>query len=730
MRLLLLVAAVVSHSPYIAQKVTSAKSESPSGLVSLSERVHRAVKEQDHCPTKPSTLTPLQGSLPDRKDGDDRQWTVEMQCVPTNGKGHIGVLLPLRQALEQSMGQLLCPSTRWRWSQSNLGGEITQVTCSGPMARAPTAECQQKDEEKERWWQDWWKRRKQGKGQAGWHYAWRSFCRTHPGYATTPGRPDFLSSWQAVEVASDLSRELGFAPTVPMVCPSSNGLVEKAVLHRPGGTSKKVRFCDSICLRMTSQVADADYLVPHSALGHWCNKPWTLTSTSLASALDADWDDAMLMQTSLDSPRQSVPHVCSEPRDFLSDDIRSLVSLLQSPSSSRRFVSHGLAETSVGSRSFVLLDPNPDGLISQVRALWPEYDDGVLRLHAVWPQPSDAVANHHIIAEFLIGGELPHHSIEPVLEESVVWSAFGQTDMQRHALYHQRRLCHADVMGPYSDLCHRAHFVCTVRVLGRILPLDWTRNIVPYIQGLPTFFVDALGMLGESIVPTPVWRFHLLLADGYRGVAESTVPIANVASPSAIADCAFSHWNMELPGSLVYAGLPFPESVVQNFIAYETDFEGVPCLIEVVCDESLGLPAPPQVAAFVSSVCTLQQLVSATNALWIFELVGVSLTVSDGFVTYDSDDRFRPRAGAFFSINVRAETSDGSSLLQLSQSLRKRSGGAPEQKDPRRASHFGAFPESIQESIQFTRSKAQSSSTASFYWLRPIPSFCPCRART
>lgn len=113
---------------------------------------------------------------------------------------------------------------------------------------------------------------------------------------------------------------------------------------------------------------------------------------------------------------------------------------------------------------------------------------------------------------------------------------------------------------------------------------------------------------------------------------------------------------------------------------YETDYEGVPCLIEVVCDESLGLPAPPQVAAFVSSVCTLQQLVSAINALWIFELVGVSLTVSDGVLTYDSDDRFRPRVGAFFSIHVRPEAPDGSSLLQVSQSLFM-PGGMPEQKD-------------------------------------------------
>ena len=197
MRLLLLVAAFVSHSPYIAQKVTSAKSESSFGLVSLPEGVHSAVKEQDHCPTKPSTLTSLQGSLPDRKDGDDWQWTMEMQCVPTNGKSHIGVLLSLRQALEQSVGQLLCSSTRWGWSQSKLGGEITQVTCSRPMARAPTEKCQQKDEEKERWWQEWWKRRKQRKGQAGWHYAWRSFCRTPSGHATASGRDSMDSAHHA-----------------------------------------------------------------------------------------------------------------------------------------------------------------------------------------------------------------------------------------------------------------------------------------------------------------------------------------------------------------------------------------------------------------------------------------------------------------------------------------------------------------------------------------------------
>ena len=515
--------------------------------------------------------------------------------------------------------------------------------------------------------------------------------------------PDFLSPWQAVEVASDLSRELGFAPDCSDDLPFFQWTCWECSFAPPRRHfQEEGPVCDSICLRMTSQVADADYLVPHSALGHWCNKPWTLASTSLASAPDEDWDEVMLMQTCWSL--------------FLTPAVSLVTFSLMILGPWSRFFNHHPVQGALSPMDLPRQASVPDPLCfsTPVRKVWFHRSEhcgpNMTMEFCACTQfgPSQAMlwrTTTSLRSSWLMA------SCRIIASNRFWknrWSGVfsGKQICQRHALYHQRRLCHADVLGPYSDLCHRAHFVCTVRVLGRILPLDWTRNIVPgalvqihahpprlhepmefvdYIQGLPTFFVDALGMLGESIVPTPVWRFHLLLADGYRGVAESTVPIANVASPSAIADCAFSHWNMELPGSLVYAGLPFPESVVQNFIAYETDFEGVPCLIEVVCDESLGLPAPPQVAVFVSSVCTLQQLVSATNALWIFELVGVSITVSDGFITYDSDDRFRPRAGAFFSINVRAETSDGSSLLQLSQSLRKRLGDAPDQKDSRRA---------------------------------------------
>ena len=127
---------------------------------------------------------------------------MEMQCVPTNGKGHIGVLLSLRQALEQSVGQLLCSSTGWGWSQSKLGGEITQVTCSRPMARAPAEKCQQKDEEKERWCKNGGKGESKGKAKRdGTMHGGRS-AGLLPDMPTAPGRDSMDSTHHAFSTAT------------------------------------------------------------------------------------------------------------------------------------------------------------------------------------------------------------------------------------------------------------------------------------------------------------------------------------------------------------------------------------------------------------------------------------------------------------------------------------------------------------------------------------------------
>ena len=71
-----------------------------------------------------------------------------------------------------------------------------------------------------------------------------------------------------------------------------------------------------------------------------------------------------------------------------------------------------------------------------------------------------------------------------------------------------------------------------------------------------------------------------------------------------MADLAFSQWTLELPGALTYAGLVRPESVVQNFIAYDPEAEGTPCLVQISVDDHLGLPTPPPVASALPSVAS------------------------------------------------------------------------------------------------------------------------------
>lgn len=198
------------------------------------------------------------------------------------------------------------------------------------------------------------------------------------------------------------------------------------------------------------------------------------------------------------------------------------------------------------------------------------YQDSEFRVHLVKPQPRDRVLGIHVIVEF-IKQEEPHDSIVPSLDETIVWSAFGQSDIERHALYHQRRLRHADIVSSFRDLCHRAQFTCVARVLGRILRPSWTREIEPgafvqlhvfpprlhepeeftdYIYGLPSFHADSLELMNEAFLPTLFWRMHLLIGEGYQGVAESEIPITSFASASAMADRAFDHWHLQLPAAL------------------------------------------------------------------------------------------------------------------------------------------------------------------------------------
>lgn len=160
---------------------------------------------------------------------------------------------------------------------------------------------------------------------------------------------------------------------------------------------------------------------------------------------------------------------------------------------------------------------------------------------------------------------------------------------------------------------------------------------------------------------------------------ETTASINSATSVAMVADRAFAHWGMDLPGALVYAGLSSHTSTTQHFIAYDPEASGIPCLVQADIEGSLGIPAPPLTAVSLSSTCTIQEVVAALNAAWIFDLVGIEVTVFDGTLVFDSEDRFRPRHGTSYLVRVRPRAHDDVSTLQILQSMKH----ASNLRDPR-----------------------------------------------
>ena len=146
---------------------------------------------------------------------------------------------------------------------------------------------------------------------------------------------------------------------------------------------------------------------------------------------------------------------------------------------------------------------------------------------------------------------------------------------------------------------------------------------------------------------------------------ETTASINSATSVAMVADRAFAPWGMDLPGALVYAGLSSHTSTTQHFIAYDPEASGIPCLVQADIEGSLGIPAPPLTAVSLSSTCTIQEVVAALNAAWIFDLVGVEVTVFDGTLVFDSEDRFRPRHGTSYLVRVRPRAHDDVSTSNL-----------------------------------------------------------------
>ena len=422
---------------------------------------------------------------------------------------------------------------------------------------------------------------------------------------------DFVSVWEAAERAADLSWRLGFLPeTLQSSFPLPPSTKKVA---------KNVKFSNFDELHQYSDLVESSYVIPSGLTRHWPGKPWSLNCAERGSALEYDDEVSVFMQvhssaTSSEGDAVRTPD-CAKVE--LSADVIERLSLIRSTTSTRLIQSHGLFETGIGTRSFTLQEVTPDSFVQQVRDAWPEFPNP-LRIHFVWPQPQDFTPGIHFIVEFLPDGELPHHSIVPTLEETVVWSPFGLPDIQRQALYHTQCLQHADVTNPFADLCHRARFVCTVRALGRVLPVDAKINIlsgalvqmhahppvlheppefVDYFHGMKGFFADSLRLLEETFLPSISWRFHLLLPDGYQGVAETHAPVWSIvfwrAAPLWM---SFVLWFFLACQYSSYSSAPFEEAKSKGQVGLVSFSQGL-------CESVAGQTAFPCTSSTRSSLC-------------------------------------------------------------------------------------------------------------------------------
>ena len=434
-------------------------------------------------------------------------------------------------------------------------------------------------------------------------------------------------------------------------------------------------------LQVEVSVVENDYPKPPS----WTE--WYRSTTSTTT--NPELDELSLMQNTAIGKQAAEPDSsCMLPEDQIAQGVVDRLLQMQHTETGPQIASHGLAENGVGLRTFHLIPVTHDNLRIKLREVWKEYSDSQLRVHLVWPQPQEPDGSEicHVIVEFRLYGQQLYHNSEPTLVETIIWTPFGQSDTQRMASYHLKRLHHADIVSRFRDLCKRAQYICIVRVAGLRLPLDHTRTIVAgtlvqmyaypprflespeysdYVYNMPGFLADANTFLGEFVQVAIQWRFHLLLPEAYHGFLETPVAVANVASIAAVAESAFAQWNLQLPGALAYSGVQYPGDTTQNFIAFDPEDEGVPCMVHIRRGDSIEFEVPHSVAAMLPLTCTVRDIVSAIDALWLFDLNDAAITVSDGTLLLYADDRFRTRVGTSYTILVESETKDAVSTLQV-----------------------------------------------------------------
>ena len=351
-----------------------------------------------------------------------------------------------------------------------------------------------------------------------------------------------------------------------------------------------------------------------------------------------------------------------------------------------RICSHGLSGTSIGSRYFVIPAAHLSILKQAIRLNWPEFQDASGQLYFVHPQPQDTLRPSwrtciHIVAEFFADDVVRPIDVAPVLEESVVWNAYGTASIKHEACYYTRHTHFRDVLAKFEHLCVRASFRCIVRVEGRRLHPEEVATVtdgtcvqlhaLPQVSAPPQEFANyfwhgqqflgaTANLLEHEVMPSVTWSFHLLTADGYQGHRDYHPSNSEFQSSDQIVTVMYHLWQEQTPDALVFAGLiHVGDCATLHFLGFPPDSDLAPGLVwrdvnQAPLVTALWLPRATTVLDFCQAL-----LVGGSS----FDPISMAVVV-DG-IEYLSHDRFRPRVGALYLLRPALPSDeDKATLLQ------------------------------------------------------------------
>ena len=423
----------------------------------------------------------------------------------------------------------------------------------------------------------------------------------------------------------------------------------------------------------------------------WCKSAEDAGSTMETGNSDHTW----MMQISDSSTDRDL--CCQQP----------LVQHLNELETSRegiRICSHGLSGTSVGSRYFVIPAAQISLLKQAIRSNWPEFADASGQLYLVHPQPQDTLRPSwrtcvHIVIEFLADETALPVDIVPVLEESVVWNAYGTASVKHAACYYSRRTHFRDIAEKFEHLCVRATFKCIVRVEGyRLHPeeaVDVAGGTCVQLHALPQVFAPpqefanyfwhgqqflgaTANLLGHGTMPPVTWSFHLLSDDGYQGCRDYRPSTSEFQSSDQVVTVMYHLWHEQTPDALAFTGLiQTGESATLHFLGFPPDRELTPGLVWRDVSQSpfvtaLWLPRAATVLDFCQAISLESPPVDPASMA----------VVADG-IEYLSHDRFRPRAGALYLLRpaLPSDEEEISTLQKLVPTSLSQSAAAQEEAE-------------------------------------------------